>query len=103
MSNYVLTIGPCPAEENAAQTYDPGFTEKNWQECKAFKDQLLREFGEPPEGTILYVKVTNHEFGEIREVAIKHDGTPDNAVWALAVQECAKTTWDKQAREELGL
>lgn len=99
-------IGPCPAEEEAAQIGELDFHTKNIKECQAFRNQILRQFGITPIGVEVFTQVNNHEFGQYREVVIyvdNPDDNPDRLLWALAVEELVSTTWDDEAKKELGL
>jgi hypothetical protein len=105
----VITIGPGPHEENVAQIgFDPEFTQKNIAECKAFKEQIVRAYGEPPEGASLRTIRNPHEFGTYREVAVRVDEFGGTQAWdyAYAVEgdvDGKLVSWDEQARVDLGL
>ena len=76
MSKQIIDwIGPCPSEEECAQTTQDDFHEKNRAECKRFKELIEKIY--PPlensDGQYTYVKVhveTGHDFGNYREVVL---------------------------------
>ena len=109
----VMDIGPGPSEEKVAQLgVDPEFTRKNIAECQAFKAQIVRAYGEPPEGASLRVLGNPHDMGMYREVAVGVDGSlgveQAEAAWNYAYQvegdpDGKLARWDAQARKDLGL
>ncbi len=52
----IYRIGPCPANEEPAQSTDPDFHQKNKAECLAFITAIKRICGEPPEGARLTIE-----------------------------------------------
>lgn len=109
----VMEIGPGPSEENVAQLgRDEDFTRKNIAECQAFKAQIVRAYGEPPEGASLRIYGNPHEFGMYREVAVRVEDCESleqaEAAWNYAYRvegdaDGKLAKWDAQARAELGL
>lgn len=99
-----LEIGSAPYEEDCAQLGSSDYTERSKAECMAFKAQLLRQFGEPPEGARLRIKGCSHDFGMYYEVAVSFDFNDERAgLWAFGVENNAPAYWDEQARSELGM
>jgi hypothetical protein len=67
MNDYII-IGPSPAGEPCAQVGDPNYHDQSKQECRRFKEQLIRQFGNPPTGAKLGIKAFHHDFGVYHEV-----------------------------------
>jgi hypothetical protein len=89
-----LEIGPCPAEEEAAQLGTDGFDAANKAECLQFIKAIKRVCGEPPEGASLAIKSNSHDYGIYREVIVRFD--PEDRAstdYAFMVEEKAPTTW----------
>jgi hypothetical protein len=102
MRREYLEIGSSPAEEPCAQAGFPGYTEQALRECRAFKNQLLRQFGEPPDGASISVKhhITG---GGYYEVVVYYDDTKKDAIdYAFRVEAESPAEWDEEAKKELG-
>ena len=108
----ILEIGPGPSEENVAQLGGEDFTRKNIAECKAFKAQIVRAYGEPPDGASLRTLGNPHDLGMYREVAVRVEDCESVKQAEAALDYAYKiegdpdghlVRWDAQARAELGL
>ncbi len=108
----VIDIGPGPHEEDVAQIGDEDFSHKNIKECRAFKAQIMRAYGEPPEGASLRIMGNPHEFGFYREVAVRVDGSGGLEQGRAAMEYAYRVEsdkdgklaqWDDHAKIELGL
>jgi len=108
----MVDIGPAPYEEECAQVGCDDFTKKNIAECRAFKAQIVRAYGEPPAGASLRNRRNQHEFGTYREVAIQIDDSQSmeqaEKAWEYANlvesdRDGKLAIWDAHARAELGL
>lgn len=107
----VIYIGPCPYDEDAAQSVDQDFAKMNSLECRVFKDQILRKY--PKVAKLqdlgrLDVKIKaerGHDYGTYREVVIVVDPTDEAALdAALSVESDTKgalARWDRASREKL--
>ena len=103
MRDYI-TIGSTPYEEDCAQVGSANYPERSRVECRAFKEQLLRIFGEPPEGADIGVKSFDHDFGTYREVVCYYDEDEEESVrYAFKLEEEIPTQWDNEARVLLDL
>lgn len=104
MTRETLTLGPTPASEACEQLgahYDPANARA---ECRAFIGQLIRVFGEPPDGARLVVVSNPHDFGAYLEVGVRFDGDDQRAAeYAYRLESEAPGEWDEAARAELGL
>lgn len=97
-----LYLGPVPLEEDCSQVGTPGYIEKSRIECKAYINQLRRQFGEPPMGGGLKIKSCPHDFGTYHEVvAIFDDNFPDSVGWAFEVEDALPSRWDEIALTDL--
>jgi hypothetical protein len=103
MRDYIC-IGPSPVEEECAQVgskeYD--YTSKARKECVAFKGQLIREFGVPPDGASLAIKSFPHDFGSYMEVVCYFDDNNEDAVnYCFNIENNTPGHWDDQAKKEI--
>lgn len=102
MTDY-MDIGPGPCTEQCAQVGDPGYHERSLAECRAFKNQLLRQFP-PPVGASIVVRSHAHDFGTYREVAVKyHVDNEEASDYAYKMESEFPERWDDDALLELGL
>jgi hypothetical protein len=98
----MIFLGPVPLSEDCAQVGSPQYFEKSRKECRAYINQLLRVFGEPPMGSALKIKPCPHDFGTYHEVVVYFDERfPDSMEWAFNVEENLPEEWDEEARVEL--
>lgn len=87
-------LGPCPADERAAQSTDADFDDKNRAECRAFIAAIVIVCGEPPPGAALRVKTQGHDFATYREVVVEFDpANQEAAEYAARCDAQAPTTW----------
>lgn len=114
-----LEIGPSPCDESCAQIgIDPDFQARNLAECRAFKNQIERVYGPPPDLAQLKIFTERgHDAGPYREVAVffqeggflsdeqvkKTEAAMEYAYKVEADELGGLRHWDAQARQELGL
>ncbi len=99
-----LNIGPSPASEDCAQLGKPDFYEQAKKECQAFKAQLIRAFGEPPQGARIASKAFQHDFGTYYEVVCYYQEDLEEAVdYAFKLENEMPEVWDEQAKEVLAV
>lgn len=67
MKDYI-NIGPVPAAEPCVPIGDPNYMKESRKECNRFKQQLIRQFGNPPTGASLGTKEFHHDFGIYHEI-----------------------------------
>ena len=98
-----LYLGPVPLEEDCSQVGSIGYNERSRVECRAYINQLRREFGEPPEGAALKIKACPHDFGTYHEVVVVFDDVmyPESADWAFNLEDKLPLRWDSTAQAEL--
>lgn len=97
-----LYLGPVPVEEDCSQVGSIGYLQRSRVECRAYINQLIREFGEPPEGSSLKIKACPHDFGTYHEVVVTFDDDIRESVeWAFNVEDKLPMTWDTEAKVEL--
>jgi hypothetical protein len=103
MTDY-LELGPSPCDEDCEQlgaNYDPA---RARLECRVLRDQMIRQFGPPPEGAFYKTRSNPHDFGTYYELAIYYDEHNEVAVaYAFNVESQYPQVWDAQARQALGL
>lgn len=94
-----------PCEEKCESVGMPGYDPmKARAECRAYLRQILRIFGEPPDGCQLVVKSNPHEFGDYLTVVAKFGSSDKRALrWALRVERNLRSRWDGEACNELGI
>jgi hypothetical protein len=99
-----LELGPSPCDEDCEQlgaNYDPA---RARLECRVLRDQMIRQFGPPPEGAYYKTRSNPHDFGTYYELAIYYDEHNEAAVaYAFKVEREYPQVWDAQARQALGL
>lgn len=97
-----LTIGSSPYGEDCAQVGSDGYDGKSRKECQAYKNQLIRQFGEEPDGARISVKSFPHDFGSYREVICYFDDAKPAAVeYAFKLEGEGPELWDDAAKDEL--
>ena len=103
MNDY-LTISSVPLDENCAQVGDDNYEKQSRKESRAFVNQLLRVFGEPPMGAYIVPKSFPHDFGSYVEVCVVYDTENEVAEdFAFSVENAIPSEWDNEARKELGI
>ncbi len=98
-----LSIGATPAAESCAQVGSEAYNELSRKECRAYIDQLRREFGPEPVGAELKIKSFPHYLGSYYEVVCYFDDELEDSVTFAYKCEGGATEWDDEARHELGL
>lgn len=97
-----LDISCVPAAEECEQLGPNYSPVRAKQECRIFRDQLIRQFGEPPFGAHYQITSNPHDFGTYYEVAVKYLGDVEEAAdYAVKVQNEMPEYWDEQAKREL--
>ncbi len=103
MTNY-MALGPTPCMEDCVQIGTPDYHEKATKECQAFRNQLVRVFGEPPGAARFVIKSFPHDFGNYLEVCVVYNPDDDKeSKFAYKVEGESPKNWDEEARKELGL
>jgi hypothetical protein len=97
-----LSIGSSPCCEDCAQVGSDDYFDKSRIELRAFKNQLIRVFGEPPFGSELRMKAFPHDFGTYHEVVCYfNDNEPESVEYAFNVEGNAPEKWDVEALREI--
>lgn len=96
-------IGSSPCDEACAQVGEANYAEKARTECRAFIEQLRRQFGPEPDGVRLITKGSPHDFGTYYEVVARVESDAPEASWAYAAQceDDAAPVWDEEAHAVL--
>lgn len=104
MAMEFLTMGSSPAEETCAQVGADNYDEQSIKECRAYLNQLGRQFGEPPAAGRFAIKSFPHDFGSYREVVVYYKfGDEESTIFAFKVDGDVPARWDADAMIELGL
>lgn len=99
-----LEIGSCPYSEDCAQVGSDDYQEKSKKELHAYANQLIRMFGQPPEGARLFIKANPHDFGTYHELACKYNEDNEEATqYAYKLEGEGPEFWDAEAKKELGI
>ncbi len=97
MSDYI-EIGSAPYDEECAQVGSDNYTINARRECRAYVNQLKRQF---PKGRF-GIKSFQHDFGSYYEVVAYYD-TEEETQAAFDAEGNSPANWDNEARIELGL
>lgn len=98
----MISFGSTPPEESCAQIGSEDYSVRVRKECKAFINQLRRQFGPEPDGASLTINGNSHEYGTYYEVACKYDPNVEEAVkYAFRIDEELPGNWDAEALVEL--
>jgi hypothetical protein len=109
MAKEYVYHGSSPTDEECAQVGEYNYTQKGYQECKAYVGQLYRLLAEKgytrdklPESYRIHVKSEAHDFGSYYEVVSSFDPKVEEA-WdiALLLDNDVPCKWDAKALEEL--
>lgn len=97
-----MYIGETPHGEPCAQVGTENYMWLSRLECRLFVEQLLRQFGEPPYGADIVVKLNSHDFGSYLSVEVKYDSDIEECVeYAYLVEQEAPEEWDDISRSKL--
>jgi len=97
-----IEIGSSPCDEDCAQLGSDNYYEQSHKECKAFINQLRRQFGDEPDGAKLRIKSNNHDFGTYYEVVCYFEEDNKKAIdYALKCEGKTPANWDEEALIEL--
>ena len=110
MNEYIF-VGPTPCDEACAQLGSNDYEKISRKECRAFINQIWRvaknTYNVDKDGVIGFDVITKneyHDFGTYREVVLKFDYNNILATeFAYKMDEIIPTTWDEEAKQELGL
>lgn len=99
-----IEIGSSPYGEDCAQVGTPDYQEKAKKELVAYRNQLIRQFGQPPEGVVIKIKGNPHDFGTYYElVAVYNEDDEQAAHYAYQLEGEGPEFWDAEAKKELGI
>lgn len=99
-----LHLDSVPYEEQCEQLGPNYNASQARAEAQAFKNQLVRSFGEPPESARFRVMSNPHDFGSYYSVVIDFEPTSKPELdYAFMVEANLPSSWDAEARQELNL
>ena len=97
-----LSLSPTPVGEDCAQLGAQNYQQQAQKECRAFINQLKREFGEPPAYTALKIKRCPHDFGTYLDVVVQFDDRDEASVqYAYKVEANLPENWDEESLKEI--
>lgn len=108
-----LSLGPTPTDEDCTQAGEDTTAQKI--ECRAYINQLVRVYGEPPDTLEFCIVKNDHDFGAYYEAGISFPDTDEDeiegnteaqdkfdAMWNyINAVEKGTDTWDDEAKAEL--
>lgn len=97
-----VTIGSSPVDEACAQVGQDNYSELVRRECRAFVNQLRRQFGPEPEGARIAIKSFPHDFGNYLEVVCWYEDEA-SAEYAYKLESESPAQWDEEAKKELAI
>jgi hypothetical protein len=101
MFDYAV-IGSTPVSEDCAQVGAEDYGPRAKAEIRAFQNQLIRLFGEPPFGAYFKKKAFSHDFGTYHELCVVYDAEiPEAEEYAYRCESEAPEFWDAEALAEL--
>jgi hypothetical protein len=99
-----ISIGPSPVEEDCAQVGSDGYHNQARKECRAFINQLRRQFCPEIGSANLNIKANPHDFGTYYDVVCYYDDDDQvGSEYAFKLEDETPEKWDAEARVELGL
>jgi hypothetical protein len=103
MARDYLNIGSVPADEDCQQTGMPSYNATMARaECRAFLNQLIRQFGREPGSARLAIKSFPHDFGTYSEVVCYFDDSDSEGMdYAFKLEGEMPEKWDSEAMAEL--
>ena len=97
-----MTICTSPVSEDCAQVGADDYEVRSRKECKAFIQQLRRQFGDEPALACLSVRIFPHDFGSYREVVCYYDDDDEEGRdYAFKLESETPARWDEEAKKEL--
>ena len=97
-----LSLSPTPVGEECAQLGDLNYSSRARKECRAFINQIIREFGEPPAGAGFRISQNPHDFGTYLDVEIRFsDEDEEAATYAYDIESNLPEFWDEESHKEL--
>lgn len=99
-----VDVGSSPYGEDCAQVGSENYAEQSRKELKAYARQLIRQFGQPPQGASLIIKAFPHDFGTYHELVVKYNEDNEEAAhYAFKLEGDGPEFWDDEAKKELGI
>ena len=98
-----MELGSTPYEEDCAQVGSDDYYDRARREVRAYIAQLIRVYGEPPDGVSLRCKSFPHDFGSYMEAQVAwNDDDEQQTAYAYRLEAgCAR--WDEQAIAALSI
>jgi hypothetical protein len=91
----IITLGACPANENAVQVGVNDYKCRADNQSGKFLNLIRRVVGKEPPGAQLKIKWFTHELGEYCEVVCEYDCSNEEAInYAYKCELCAPMNWE---------
>lgn len=100
-----IELGSAPYEEECAQYKTAGYRSRARKECRAFCNQIVREFGDGTNTNYIELKYYPYdEDGGYYEVVVYYDpNNEQSAEYAFNIERNLPRHWDDQSKLELGI
>lgn len=98
-----LELSSVPVDEPCAMVGEADYSTRARLECRAYIDQLKREFPNAEAiGCTFKIRANPHDFGTYYEVAVVYDDNDDDqAATAFEIESSLPMEWDSDARNFL--
>lgn len=99
-----ISLGSAPYDVEPAQVGSDDYTVRARIECRAYINQLRRQFGKEPGSALITIKTNVHDYGVYYDVICYYDHRSEVEVeYAFKLEREGPAEWDKEAIEELAL
>jgi hypothetical protein len=97
-----FSLGPVPCNEECVQVGTEDYMRRAKIECRAFVNQLERQFPDTPSGVYFRITHNPHEFGTYLDVEVRfNDDDSEATAFAIKVENEAPEDWDEIAKKEI--
>lgn len=91
-----------PSEENCSQVGKDNYYANATKEYETIKNQLIRIFGNPPNGVFFKKSFVPHDFGSYIELRVYYDNNDETSIdYAFKLENEWPAKWDQEAIKEL--
>lgn len=98
-----MELGSSPYGEGCAQVGSDDYYDRARREIRAYIAQLIRVYGQPPDGVSLRIKSFPHDFGSYLEAVVVWDGSDEQQTDYAMQLEAGVENWDEEAIAYLSL
>lgn len=101
MTDYIYLSATTPGDESCAQVGSNDYMKNSKMEAHAYIRQLIRTFGENPEGTRFTLAYCPHDFGTYIDIKLFYDDENQDHLDYMNLVERGCEKWDNTALSEL--